>query len=239
MLTRPATSAAAPAGGVEETTGGQVNLPQGTGWEDWQVVRDQRAHRATVKVFVRKGEAPATAKVRVMLAQTPKPTFDSPQAILDALVQTAKHQCEKVSANSLRKSAEDLTYELRGFGCAGQKGERYLLQRIAFIGQWELQATYAPMGPTDNLPPSEKQQALKLLSSVTIAQSRKLIVLIRLLPPVFRGSKRRSRPGDTPFSLAGQLKAPRVISGETAAVRDARVDYRACRQPLIQLLLVG
>lgn len=171
MLIRPATSAAAPAGGGEETTDGQVNLPQGTGWEDWQVVRDQRAYRAMVKVFVRKGETPATAKVRVMVARTPKPTFDSPQAILDALEQTAKHQCEKVSANSLRKSAADLIYELRAFGCAGQKGERYLLQRIAFIGQWELQVTYAPMGPTDNLPPSEKQQALKLLSSVTIAQA--------------------------------------------------------------------
>ena len=62
----------------------RVNLPQGMGWEDWQVVRDQHAHRAMVKVFVRKGETPATAKVRVMVAQTPKPTFDSPQAIVDA-----------------------------------------------------------------------------------------------------------------------------------------------------------
>jgi len=171
MLARPATSAAAPAGAVEEMSGGQLDLPQGTGWENWQEVRDQHAHRATVEVFVRKGEAPATAKVRVVLAQTPKPTFDSPQAILDALLQTAKHQCAKVSANSLHTSAEDLTYELRGFGCSGQKGERYLLQRIAFIGQWELQATYAPMVPTDDLPPTEKQHALKLLSSVTITQT--------------------------------------------------------------------
>ncbi len=95
MLTRPATSAAAPAGGVEEATGGQISMPQGMGWEDWQVVRDQRAHRATVKVFVRKGEAPATAKVRIVLAQTPKPTFDSPQAVVDALVHTADQQCQE------------------------------------------------------------------------------------------------------------------------------------------------
>jgi hypothetical protein len=90
---------------------------------------------------------------------------------VDALVQTANHQCEKASANSLRKSADDLIYELRAFGCAGQKGERYILQRIAFIGEWELQVTYAPMSPADNLPPAEKQQALKLLSSVTITQA--------------------------------------------------------------------
>ena len=60
---------------------------------------------------------------------------------------------------------------MRAFGCAGQKGERYILQRIAFIGEWELQVTYAPMTPSDNLPPAEKQQALKLLSSVTIAKA--------------------------------------------------------------------
>jgi hypothetical protein len=171
MLIQSVTSAAAPAGGVEEATDGQVNLPQEKGWGDWQVARDQRAHRAMVKVFVRKGETPATAKVRVMVAETPKPTFDSPQAILDALEQTAKHQCERVSVNPLRKSAEELIYELRAFGCAGQTGERYLLQRIAFIREWELQVTYAPMRPTDNLLPSEKQQALKLLSSVTITQA--------------------------------------------------------------------
>jgi hypothetical protein len=171
MLIWPETSAAASAGGVEAPSDGQVNLPQGMGWEDWQVVRDQHAHRAMVKVFVRRGETPATAKVRVMVSQTPKPTFDSPQAIVDALVQTANHQCQKASANSLRKSADDLTYEMRAFGCAGQKGERYLLQRIAFIGEWELQVTYAPMSPADNLPPAEKQQALRLLSSVTITQA--------------------------------------------------------------------
>jgi hypothetical protein len=171
MLIRPVTSVAAPAGSTEGATDGQVNLPQAMGWEDWQVVRDQHAHRAMVKVFVRRGETPATAKVRVMVAQTPKPTFDSPQAIVDALVQTANHQCEKASENALRKSTDDLIYEMRAFGCAGQKGERYLLQRIAFIGEWELQVTYAPMSPTDDLPPSEKEQALKLLSSVTITQA--------------------------------------------------------------------
>jgi hypothetical protein len=171
MLIRPVTSVAAPAGSTEGATDGQVNLPQAMGWEDWQVVRDQHAHRAMVKVFVRRGETPATAKVRVMVAQTPKPTFDSPQAIVDALVQTANHQCEKASENALRKSTDDLIYEMRAFGCAGQKGERYLLQRIAFIGEWELQVTYAPMSPTDNLPPGEKEQALKLLSSVTITQA--------------------------------------------------------------------
>lgn len=131
MLTRPVTDAAAPAGGAEAVTDSRVNLPQGMGWEDWQVVRDQHAHRAMVKVFVRRGETPATAKVRVMVAQTPKPTFDSPHAIVDALVQTANHQCQKASANSLRKSADDLIYELRAFGCAGQKGERYILHLCA------------------------------------------------------------------------------------------------------------
>jgi hypothetical protein len=170
LIGRPA-NAAAPTGAVKEATDGQVNLPQAMGWENWQVVRDQRANRAMVKVFVRKGETPANAKVRVMVAQTPKPTFDSPQAILDALEQTARHQCEKISANSLRKSADDLIYELRAFGCAGQQGERYLLQRIAFIGEWEFQVTYAPMVPTDDLPPSEKRRALKLLSSATITRA--------------------------------------------------------------------
>ncbi len=168
LLARPATSAAASAGRVERAPGGQLRLPQGMGWEDWHAVRDQHAHRATVKVFVRNGEAPQTAKVRVVLAQTPKPTFDSPQAILDTIVETAKRQCEKVTAHSIRKGAADLIYELRGYGCAGQKGERYLLQRIAFIGEWELQVTYAPMSPTDDLPPPEKERAIKLLSSATI-----------------------------------------------------------------------
>jgi hypothetical protein len=167
-LTRPAISAAAAAGTAEGTSGGQISLPQGMGWEDWHAVRDQHAHRATVKVFVRNGEAPQTAKVRVVLAQTPKPTFDSPQAIVDSLVQTANHQCEKATVRPIRKSASDLIFELRGYGCAGQKGERYLLQRIAFIGEWELQVTYAPMSPTDDLPPPDKERAIKLLSSATI-----------------------------------------------------------------------
>jgi len=169
ILAHPATSAAAAAGGAQGATGDELSLPQGMGWEDWQVVRDQHADRATVKVFVRKGEAPATAKVRLVLAQRPKPSFDSPQAILDSIVQTAKQQCRKISAKPLRKSTGELIFELRGFGCAGQTGERYLLQRIAFIGPWELEATYAPMSPTDDLPPLEKQQAIKLLSSVTIS----------------------------------------------------------------------
>jgi hypothetical protein len=166
---RPTTSAAAPAGSVATAPGDQMSVPQGIGWEDWQAVREQHADRGTVKVFVRKGEAPATAKVRLVLAQRPKPTFDSPQAILDAIVQTAKQQCQKISATPLSKSAGELIFELRGFGCAGQTGERYLLQRIAFIGPWELEATYAPMSPIDNLPPPEKQHATKLLTSVTIS----------------------------------------------------------------------
>jgi hypothetical protein len=168
MLTRPATSAAAPAAGTEDTAGGQMNLPQGMGWEDWQVVRNQNAHRSTVKVLVRKGQPPATAKVRVVLAQTPKPTFDSPQAVVDAIVHTADQQCQKATVTTLSKTDEDMIFEMRGIGCAGQKGERYLLQRIAYIGPWELQVTYAPMDSIDNLPAAEKQQALKLISSVTI-----------------------------------------------------------------------
>jgi hypothetical protein len=166
---RPATSAAAPAGNVATAPNDQLSVPQGIGWEDWQVVREQHADRGTVKVFVPKGQAPATAKVRLVLAQRPKPTFDSPQAILDGILQTAKQQCQKITAKPLSKSAGELIFELRGFGCAGQTGERYLLQRIAFIGPWELEATYAPMSPTDNLPPPEKQHAIKLLSSVTIS----------------------------------------------------------------------
>jgi len=169
ILTRTATSAAASAAGVEGVPDGQLSLPQGVGWEDWQAVREQHADHATVRVFVRKGETPATAKVRLVLIQRPAPASASPQAILDVVVQTAKQQCRKVSANSLSKSATDLIYELRGFGCAGQQGERYLLQRIAFIGQWELEVTYAPMTPTNELPPPEKKQAIKLLSSVTIS----------------------------------------------------------------------
>jgi hypothetical protein len=168
---RPAMSAAAPAGDVATAPSDQLTVPQGIGWQDWQVVREQHAGRGTVKVFVPRGQAPATAKVRLVLAQRPKPTFDSPQAILDAIVQTAKQQCQKISAQPLSKSVGELIFELRGFGCAGQTGERYLLQRIAFIGQWELEATYAPMTPADNLPPPEKRHALKLLSSVTISPS--------------------------------------------------------------------
>jgi hypothetical protein len=167
-LARPLTVAAAQAGGVEGTQSGQFSLPQGIGWENWQVIRDQHAQRGTVRVLVPKGEAAASAKVRVVLIEGPKPTFDSPQAILDNIVQTAKQQCEKVSANPIRKSADDLIYELRGYGCGGQKGGHYLLQRIAVIKEWELRATYASMIPTDDLPPLEKAQAIQLLSSVTI-----------------------------------------------------------------------
>jgi hypothetical protein len=169
LVTRPATSAAAPAAGPQEASGGQLRLPQDIGWEDWQVVREQRADRATVEVLVRKGEAPATAKVRIVLAQRPKPGFDSPEAILDTIVRTAKQQCRKVSAKSLSKGARELIFELRGVGCAGQTGERYLPQRIAFIGQSEIEATYAPMTPTDDLSPPEKHLAIKLISSVTIS----------------------------------------------------------------------
>jgi hypothetical protein len=172
MLTRPAMSADAPTGGVEEGAGDQLNLPQGAGWEDWQVVRNQSEHRATVKVLVRKGQAPATAKVRIVVAQTPKPTFDTPQAVIDALLHTADQQCQKVTSSTVSKTAEDITFEMRGFGCPGQKGERYLLQRIAYVGPWELQVTYAPMDPIDKLPAAEKQQALKLISSVTIAPAK-------------------------------------------------------------------
>jgi hypothetical protein len=143
LVTRPATSAAAPAAGPQEASGGQLRLPQDIGWEDWQVVREQRADRATVEVLVRKGEAPATAKVRIVLAQRPKPGFDSPEAILDTIVHTAKQQCRKVSVKSLSKGAGELIFELRGVGCAGRTGERYLPQRIAFIGQSEIEATYA------------------------------------------------------------------------------------------------
>lgn len=167
-LARPLTIAAAPAGGVADAQSGQFSLPAGMGWDDWQVVRDQHSQRGTVRVLVPKGEAPATAKVRVVLVEGPKPAFDSPQAIVDNILETAKQQCEKASAHSIRKSGEDLIFELRGYGCAGQKGERYLLQRIAFIKEWELRATYASMSPTDDLPPLEKAQAIKLLSSVTI-----------------------------------------------------------------------
>jgi hypothetical protein len=71
----------------------------------------------------------------------------------------------------LWKHSRPMCNELRGFGCAGEKGERHLLQRISSIGEWELQVIYAPMGPTDDLTLAEKQQALKLPSSGTIAQA--------------------------------------------------------------------
>ena len=169
LVTRPATSAAAPAAGPQAASGGQLRLPQDIGWEDWQVVREQHADRVTVEVLVRKGEAPATAKVRIVLAQRSKPSFDSPEAILNTIVRTAKQQCRKVSAKSLSKSPGELIFELRGVGCAGKTGERYLLQRIAFIRQSEIEATYAPMTPTDDLSPPEKHLAIKLISSVTIS----------------------------------------------------------------------
>jgi hypothetical protein len=169
LVTRPATSAAAPAADPQTASGGQLRLPQDIGWEDWQVVREQRADRVTVEVLVRKGEVPATAKVRIVLAQRPKPSFDSPEAILDMIVRTAKQQCRKVRAKSLSKGAGELIFELRGVGCAGQRGERYLLQRIAFIGQSEIEATYAPMTPADDLSPPQKHLAIKLISSVSIS----------------------------------------------------------------------
>ena len=167
-LVRPATTAADSAGGAVGVPASQISLRQGMGWEDWNTVRDQHSPRARVKVFVPKGEAPDAAKVRVVLLQTPKPSFGSPQAVLDTEVASAKRQCKKVTARTLRKGDADLIYELRGFGCPGQKGERYLLTRIVFIGEWQLEATYARMTPTDDLPAPEKERAIKLLSSVTI-----------------------------------------------------------------------
>jgi hypothetical protein len=168
LLVRPAMSAAV-AGGGEEKAEAQFSLPEGIGWDDWQAVREQHNGRAMVRVFVPKGEAPATAKVRLVLALRPKPSIDSPQALLDNILQTAKHQCQKISAKVLDKSPGELLFELRGVGCAGQSGERYLLQRIAFSGQWEIEATYAPMTSTDDLPTREKEHALKLLSSISVS----------------------------------------------------------------------
>ena len=150
ILLRSAPIAAAPAP-VTGTANDRFSLPPGAGWEDWQTVREQHADRATVRVFVRKGEAPATAKVRLVLAQRPKAASDSPQTIRDSIVQTAKQQCLKVSAKSLTNSATDLIYELRGFGCKGQQGERYLLQRIAFVGQWEIEVTLRADDPNQRL----------------------------------------------------------------------------------------
>jgi hypothetical protein len=167
-LARPLTVAAAQAGSTGGTQSDQLSLPAGIGWEDWHVVRDQHAQLGTVRVLVPKGEPAATAKVRVVITQAPKPTIDSPQAILNNVVQTAKQQCKKASAKVIRKGDTDLIYELRGFDCAGQTGERYLMQRIAFIKDWELQVTYAVMSPTDDLPSPQKALAIKLLSSVAI-----------------------------------------------------------------------
>lgn len=164
----PLIVAAAPAGNAGGTQSDQLNLPQGMGWEDWHVVRDQHAQLGTVRVLVPKGEPAATAKIRIVITQAPKPTIDSPHAVLDNVVHTAQQQCKKASATVIRKGDTDLIYELRGFDCAGQTGERYLMQRIAFIKDWELQVTYAVMSPTDDLPSPEKAQAIKLLSSVTI-----------------------------------------------------------------------
>jgi hypothetical protein len=143
----------------------------GDGWENWNPVRDQHSANARVKVFVPKGEAPDAAKVRVVLVQTPKPSFDSPQAVLETEVASAKRQCKKVGARTIKKADSDLIYELRAFGCPGQKGERYLLTRILFVGEWQLEATFAPMTPTDDLPAPEKERAIKLISSVTIVSS--------------------------------------------------------------------
>jgi hypothetical protein len=100
--------------------------------------------------------------------QTPRPNFPSPQTVLDNEVAHLKQQCKQVSTRTIRKAGANLIYELRGIGCPGQKGEHYLMTRIAFIGGWQLEATYAPMTPTDDLPPPEKERAVKLLSSVTI-----------------------------------------------------------------------
>jgi hypothetical protein len=171
ILGRPAAGVAASAGSVAGAPAGQISLRHGMGWEEWNAVRDQRTPRARVEVFVPKGETPDAAKVRVLLVQTPKPNFDSPQAAVDVEVASAKRQCKKVSTRTIRKGNADMIYELRGFGCPGQKGERYLLTRIVFIGEWQLEATYAPMTPTDDLPAAEKERAIKLLSSVTIASN--------------------------------------------------------------------
>ena len=171
MLARPAMSTAAPPGSAEGAPADQISLPQGMGWEDWMVARDQHSPRVRVEVFVPKGEAPDAARVRVVLVQTPKPNFPSPQTVLDNEVAHLQPQCKKVSTRTISKAGANLIYELRGIGCQGQKGEHYLLTRIAFIGEWQLEATYAPMTPTDDLPSSEKERAVKLLSSVAIISS--------------------------------------------------------------------
>jgi hypothetical protein len=168
MLARPATSTAAPPGSAQGAPAAEISLPEGMGWENLTVARDQHSPRVRVEVFVPKGVAPDAAKVRVVLVQTPRPNFPSPQTALDNEVAHLKQQCKQVSTRTIRKAGANLIYELRGIGCPGQKGEHYLMTRIAFIGGWQLEATYAPMTPTDDLPPPEKERAVKLLSSVTI-----------------------------------------------------------------------
>ena len=168
MLARPATSTAAPPGSAQEGPAAQIRLPEGMGWENWTVARDQHSPRVRVEVFVPKGVAPDAAKVRVVLVQTPRPNFPSPQTVLDNEVAHLKPQCKQVSTRTIRKAGANLIYDLRGIGCQGQKGEHYLLTRVAFIGDWQLEATYAPMTPTNDLSPPEKERAVKLLSSVTI-----------------------------------------------------------------------
>ncbi len=157
-------------GDAQSTAAEQLTFPPGIGWGAWQRVREQRSGRSMVEVFVPNGQAPATAKVRLVLVQKPKPGLDSPQTIFDGIVQTARQQCRRVEAKKLSNRTNEAIFELRGFGCAGQIGERYLLQRIAFAGQWEIAGTYAPMTSMDDLPPREKRHALELLSSVTVAR---------------------------------------------------------------------
>jgi hypothetical protein len=167
---RPVTCTAAPA--ADEATAAandQLRMPEGIGWENWVSVREQHRGRVMVKVFVPRGQAPATAKVRLVVTQRPRPSLDSPRTIVDAMVHTAKQQCQKIEAKQLRSAASELVFELRGFGCAGQTGERYLLQRIAFLGPWEIEATYAPMTPMNDLSASQKRHAINLLSSISIA----------------------------------------------------------------------
>jgi len=168
MLARPATSTATPPGSVQGAPAAQISLSEGMGWENWTVARDQHSPRVRVEVFVPKGVAPDAAKVRVVLVQTPRPNFPSPQTVLDNEVAHLKQQCKQVSTRTIRKAGANLIYELRGIGCPGQTGEHYLMTRVAFIGEWQLEATYAPMTPTDDLPSPEKERAVKLLSSVTI-----------------------------------------------------------------------
>lgn len=168
IASSPARTLAASVANQKRIAAGDVYLPQDSGWGGWQVAREQRAERAIVKVFIPRGQAAATARVRVVVTRMPKPSFDSPQGTLDAILQTARHQCQKVTARTVRKSAQEIIFELRGFGCAGQAGERFLLQRIAFVDNSELQVTYAPMNPTNDLSPAEKRRALELLSSARI-----------------------------------------------------------------------